>query len=70
MKRATSTDTTKAFDKWLDENAQHLPLSSWGPTHTQIACAFADYLVEQESVGAVRRVLDQALNSGDGSYRP
>lgn len=60
------TDTTE-FDKWLDaQPAFSLPMVNWGPSHSEIAVKFARDMAN----AAVRQVLDQALNEGDGSYRP
>jgi hypothetical protein len=54
------------FDDWLSANALSLPLIAWGPQHTWIAVWYARHA----AAAAVRRTLDEALNSGDGSYRP
>lgn len=56
----------KDFDEWLENKAPMLPLVNWGPSHTKIAVLFASYMAAR----AARSVLDEALNSGDGSYRP
>lgn len=54
------------FEKWLEENVDHIPIVRWGDLHSRIAMMFArDY-----AAGATRRLLDEALNSGDGSYKP
>lgn len=54
------------FNEWLDDNAMRIPLVAWGPKHTKIAVMFA----EEMAANAVRKTLDDALNSGDGSYKP
>lgn len=59
------------FDKWLDKQpAFSLPGVAWGPHHTQIAVAFAADMTKDTARSAVNHCLDEALNSGDGSYRP
>jgi hypothetical protein len=72
--RAPDDLTVEGFDEWLSEATAHglegkgeqVPMVRWGPQHTKIAAAFAEHWATR----AVRRTLDQALNSGDGAYRP
>ena len=64
------------FEEWLatqdvlardpETNRPIIPLVRWGPEHSEIAERYAADIAK----GAVARVLDEALNSGDGSYRP
>ena len=56
----------ETFNTWLEENNGRLPLVAWGDGHTAIALMFAADM----EVRAVRKTLDEALNSGDGSYKP
>jgi hypothetical protein len=72
MKKPNET-TVDAVREWvwksdplaLDTEEQ-IPLVRWGEAHNRIAAAFA----EEWAARAVSRALDEALNSGDGSYRP
>ena len=55
------------FDEWLDKQIPGtVPLVAWGPSHTKIALMFARDMAR----ASTREVLDYALNSGDGSYKP
>ena len=54
------------FAEWLEHNIHRVPLINWGPMHTKIAEMYA----KDVAAKAVRRTLDEALNRGDGSYRP
>lgn len=35
--------TMELFKNWLQENAMDVPLVAWGPSHTRIACQFAEF---------------------------
>lgn len=59
--------TDKDFDNWLErQDIDTVPMVAWGPSHTKIAVRFANDMAAR----AIRSTLDEALNSGDGSYRP
>ena len=61
-----SEQAKKEFRAWLKENAFDLPLIAWGDLHDWVAIAYAEHRMKN----AVNRTLDEALNSGDGSYKP
>jgi len=65
-KTNAARETHAYFKEWLAENALKIPLVRWGNQHTEIACLFAEACSQR----ATRRLLDEALNSGDGSYKP
>lgn len=59
--------TREDFARWLEaQDPMTLPVVGWGAEHTIIAVRFARDMARR----AVTRTLDQALNSGDGSYKP
>lgn len=59
------------FNKWLkSQKAFSVPVCHWGPTQTKIAEKFAKDFAEQYVKYKSNKVLDEALNSGDGVYIP
>lgn len=59
--------TRNDFGEWLaQQDPMTLPVVAWSHEHTIIAVRFARDMAKR----AVTRTLDQALNSGDGSYKP
>lgn len=63
---------TQTFEEWLesrDEDAEPLPLVAWGPQHSKIAQMYAAD-VAAASINHYCEVINQALNEGDGVYRP
>ena len=58
--------TMEGFAEFLKEHGAKLQVVRWNPLHTKIAALFAEWWSAQ----CVRAVLDEALSSGDGSYRP
>lgn len=58
--------TEEALKQFLTERHWKLPMVAWGPQHSKIAIAFAEWFARQQ----VQKTLDQALNEGNGAYRP
>ena len=62
------------FQEWLEQTDRKVPLCEWGPkTHDKIVAMYVEDEVKRvsdELLGKFRAQLDEALNSGDGAYRP
>lgn len=54
------------FDWWLSRHIEELPIVNWSNDHTKIAVAFAAYYERM----ATNHAVGEALNSGDGTYKP
>ena len=60
------------FSEWLKKQEPFsVPVCNWGPTQTEIAERFAaDFAKECAEENKSLKWLNEALNSGDGTYRP
>ena len=55
------------FEEWLEKQPDFsVPVVRWGEVHSEIAERYAKDCIAR----AIDNVLGEALNSGDGSYRP
>ena len=62
-------ETVEKFNDWLRGMALRLPVVAWSPSHTQIACQFAEELLRQDHKEIRYRVLrdheGDVMHSGD-----
>jgi hypothetical protein len=58
--------TVAAVEAWFKEHCMAIPLVRWGDSHTKIAAMFAEHWAKRR----INATLDDALNSGDASYKP
>lgn len=65
-KMPTPAEHEDFWQWWQAHGEAKHGLMRWGDHHTAVAMDYAAYCSRR----AVSRTLDEALNSGDGTYRP
>ena len=66
-----SKETVAKFDEWLEGMELRMQQIAWSPSHTQVACQFAEELLRQDHLEIRYRIVrdrhGDVISAGRGS---